>query len=76
MRAPEVSNAKQTGETAVTWRGAPLRCQILYDLRVYLTEKVFVLCTGVSNCYFLTIENKVWFARYCFTVDLSKTRFM
>ena len=22
------------------------------------------------------IENKVWLARYCFTVDLSKTRFM
>ena len=39
-------------------------------------EKMCLYFSGVSYFYFRTIQDRVWFVRDCFKVDVSKTRFM
>ena len=73
--------SKGGNSTTVTWRRAPLRAtqSNITGACVFTSmgkKCCFVICSGVSYCYFRTIENNIWFARYCLKVDVSKTWFM
>ena len=47
--------------------------QRILSVRIDLMEKMCLYFSGASYFYFRTIEDKVWFARYCIKVDVSKT---
>ena len=78
MRAPKVRNAKRRGKqyNSNLVQGSPMHYAIAGACVFSWTEEkcCFVLYTGIFYYYFRTIENKVWFARYCFKVDVSKIR--
>ena len=69
MRALEVPNAKQTGETTVTRREAPLRAtrsnmrNIIHELLFYLLlSSLFTLCDRVvENLIYVRFFHLLWF---------------